>query len=118
MKIKILLFVHLAVALTLTACGVGGAASSAASPEGEWTLLTLNGVPLLAGSAINATFMDEKVTGYSGCNSYGGAYTVKGDALELGEIAMTLMACLEDGGWVGASLYESAVERGEIPPGQ
>lgn len=97
MKIKIWLFVYLAVALTLTACTVGGSTVSAASPEGEWTLLTLNGAPLLAGSTINVAFAEGKITGYSGCNSYGGAYTVKGDTLQLGEIAMTLMACVEDG---------------------
>jgi len=101
MKTKIWLFVYLVVVLTLplilTACDVRDAGGSAASPDGEWALLTLNGAPLLAGSAINATFDEEKITGYSGCNSYGGAYTVKGDALQLGEIAMTQMACLEDG---------------------
>lgn len=97
MKTKILLFAYLAVAFTLTACGVGGADGSVASPEGEWTLLTLNGAPLLADSTITATFEEGKITGYSGCNSYGGAYTVKGADLQLGEIAMTLMACLEEG---------------------
>jgi heat shock protein HslJ len=97
MKMKTWMLVFLTLASTLTACSVGGAASNAASLEGEWTLQTLNGVPLLAGSAINATFAEGKITGYSGCNSYGGAYTVKGGGLELGEIAMTLMACLEDG---------------------
>ena len=97
MKIKTLLFAYLAVALTLTACGTGRAAESAASLAGKWTLLTLNGAPLLAGSMINATFEEGKITGFSGCNSYGGAYTVKGAGLQLGEIAMTLMDCLEDG---------------------
>lgn len=97
MKMKVGMFVYLAVALTLTACGVGGAAGSAASLAGEWTLLTLNGESLLAGSTITATFEDDKITGYSGCNVYGGAYTVKGAGLQLGEIAMTQMACLEDG---------------------
>ncbi len=93
MKMKLLILWLLAMAVTLTACGSG----SAAFPEGEWTLLTLNSASLLAGSTINATFEEGKITGYSGCNSYGGAYTVKGAGLQLGEIAMTVMACLEDG---------------------
>jgi len=101
MKTKIWLFVYLAVALTLpltlTACGAGGAAGGAASPDGEWTLLTLNGDPLLAGSAINMTFEDDKINGYSGCNSYFGSYTVTGSAIRFEEVGMTLMACLEDG---------------------
>ncbi len=104
---KTWMFVFLAGALTLTACGRG--AVIAASPEGEWTLQTLNGAPLLAASAINATFEDGKITGYSGCNSYGGAYTVKGDGLQLGEIAITEMACLEDGVMEQEQAYMAAL---------
>jgi len=111
MKMKIWLFAYLAVALTLTSCGAGDAAGRAASLEGEWTLLTLNSAPLLAGSAINATFAEGKITGYSGCNSYGGSYTVKGDSLELGEIAMTLMACPEEGIMEQEQAYMEALSK-------
>lgn len=98
MKMKSWMFVFLAVALTFTACGVGGAASSAASLEGEWTLLTLNGAPLLPSTTINVTFADgQEVGGFSGCNSYGGAYTAKGGVLHFGQLEMTEMACLEEG---------------------
>ena len=69
MKMKTWLFVYLAVTLTLTACAVGGVAGGAASLAGEWTLLALHGAPLLAGSTINATFDEGKITGYSGCTS-------------------------------------------------
>lgn len=109
MKMKIWLFGCVAVALMLTACGASRVAVSAASPEGEWTLQTLNGDPLLAGSAINTTLEDGKITGHSGCNSYGGTYTVKGADLQLGEIAMTLMACMEDGVMEQEQAYMAAL---------
>ncbi len=113
MKMKTWMFVFLTVVLTLpltlTACGAGDSAGSDASPEGVWTLQTLNGAPLLAGSTINVTFEEGKITGYSGCNSYGGTYTAKGAALQLGEIAMTLMACLEDGVMEQEQAYMAAL---------
>ena len=38
-------------------------------------------------------FEDGRFSGSSGCNRYGGSYTVEGEILELGEIASTRMAC-------------------------
>ncbi|HOT90911.1 MAG TPA: META domain-containing protein [Anaerolineae bacterium] len=109
MKMKTLLFIYLALMMTLTACGVGDAAGSTAPLEGEWTLLTLNNAPLLAGSTINVRFEDDKITGYSGCNSYGGTYTAKNTTLQLGEIAVTLMACLDDGVMMQEQAYLKAL---------
>ncbi|MGH3038493.1 MAG: META domain-containing protein, partial [Gaiellaceae bacterium] len=43
--------------------------------------------------APSATFADGMVTGSTGCNRFGGPYTVDGDSLELGEIAQTAMGC-------------------------
>ncbi len=63
----------------------------------------LEGVPwVLAGgidvegweeNAPSATFEGGKVTGSTGCNRYGGQYTVDGDALEITQVASTLRAC-------------------------
>jgi heat shock protein HslJ len=97
MKMKTCLFVYLTLTLALTACGAGGTTSSAASLEGEWTLLTLNGASLLPDSTINIAFADEQVSGFSGCNRYGGTYTVKGSALDFAELAVTAMACFKEG---------------------
>jgi heat shock protein HslJ len=38
-------------------------------------------------------FANGKVTGSGGCNQFGGSYTQDGDALEIGEIVSTQMAC-------------------------
>lgn len=43
--------------------------------------------------APSATFDAEQVGGFTGCNYYGGPYTVDGSTLELGEIGMTLIGC-------------------------
>jgi heat shock protein HslJ len=85
-----------AVAIMVTACGSGGSTNGAASLEGEWRLLTMNDAPLLPDSTITLTFEGEKLSGYSGCNSYGGPYTQTGSNLRVGMVAMTLMACLDD----------------------
>ncbi|HEX5949832.1 MAG TPA: META domain-containing protein [Actinomycetota bacterium] len=52
---------------------------------------------VLAGTEITATFDTEgKVAGSGGCNGYGAPYTVDGNAVQIGEIAATQMACAPD----------------------
>lgn len=58
---------------------------------------------VLAGTRITATFdAAGKVAGIAGCNGFGASYTVDGEAIQIGEIAATAMACEPD---------ESAQER-------
>jgi heat shock protein HslJ len=99
----------LVAAATLAACSAGGVGGSVASIEGEWTLLTLNGQPLLPHSTINATFEDGQIGGFSGCNSYGGSYTLTGSRLNFGMVAMTLMACLDEGVMEQEQAYTKAL---------
>jgi heat shock protein HslJ len=51
--------------------------------------------PIIAGSELTLTFdgAAQMVSGRSGCNSYGGNYTVEGDKITFDEITSTLMAC-------------------------
>ena len=109
MKIKFLLLVFIAVAMMLTACGDFKTAGRVADLEGEWTLLTLNGASLLVDSTINIAFADEQVSGFSGCNSYGGSYTVKGSTLDFEELAVTAMACFKEGVMAQEQAYTSAL---------
>ena len=52
--------------------------------------------PVIAGSTITLAFeADGQISGYSGCNSYGGSYSERGQALEFGEITSTLKACAD-----------------------
>jgi heat shock protein HslJ len=45
------------------------------------------------GLSATATFANGMVGGKSGCNSYTGPYTVAGDGLSIGQLAVTSMAC-------------------------
>ncbi|MFM8322211.1 MAG: META domain-containing protein [Chloroflexota bacterium] len=40
-----------------------------------WTLSTINGQPLLPGTAITLQFLDGRLAGFAGCNDYSGRYT-------------------------------------------
>ncbi len=107
-----------AVALVLAACSSGGgsAATDAASPaasaeapssapgaapaiEGTtWQLTEYAGpqgntVPVPDKLAATASFEGGTVSGTGGCNNYNGTYTLDGDTIKVGPLAMTRMAC-------------------------
>lgn len=76
--------------LTLTAC-----ARDRADPLNgtKWILTSYNGTPPLAGTTVTITFEDGRVTGSSGCNSYGGSYKLDGTKIRISALVSTLMAC-------------------------
>jgi heat shock protein HslJ len=58
-----------------------------------------NQTPILAGSQITVEFrVDGTVGGSAGCNTYSGSYQVDGDKLQIGQLASTMMACLDPAG--------------------
>lgn len=63
----------------------------------SWSLLEMNGRSALEGTTVTASFADGNVSGSGGCNSYGGAYKVNGDKLQIKELVSTLMACADTG---------------------
>jgi heat shock protein HslJ len=71
-----------------------GSAQDATLTGQEWSLVTIGGAPLPAGSGITASFgEDGTVTGSGGCNQYTGPYTVDGESLSVGPLAATRMSC-------------------------
>jgi imidazolonepropionase-like amidohydrolase/heat shock protein HslJ len=72
-------------------------ASDASLAGKEWTLESLGSeaiAPATGGRPVTITFgADGRVSGSGGCNRFSGAYTLRGDALELGPLAATKMAC-------------------------
>ena len=78
--------VGLAAILAMAGCGDddGGAAAGAPSFED---------VPWAHEAGPSAMFSGGTVSGSTGCNRYTASYTQAGDALEIGEIATTNMAC-------------------------
>lgn len=89
----------LAVAM-LVALPVGTAAQDAATrPEGsEWHLVSYDaeGEPMTVPWMLDATLVleDGAVSGYNGCNTFTGSYTLDGTSLTFDEpFAVTRMAC-------------------------
>jgi heat shock protein HslJ len=83
---------------TLAACGEddGGSAASATSLEGiPWVVESGLKTPGWEKTPPGATFKDGAVSGPTGCNRFHASYEVDGDALKLGTIATTEMACPE-----------------------
>ncbi len=77
---------------------VGGCVNSD-TPSGDildgtsWTLYAYRKTLPIEGTTITANFKDGEVRGSAGCNSYFGSYQVDGSRIQIGDLAMTLMAC-------------------------
>ena len=91
---NVLLFLLL-ISLLLSACTQqetslqGTWALTAYGPEGATT-------PVAADSQASIAFNDDgTMTGNSGCNGFGGEYSVEGDQIEFSGLVSTLMACEE-----------------------
>jgi heat shock protein HslJ len=66
-----------------------------------WTLASLNGQPLLPGTAITLQFMQGQLAGFASCNSYNGSYaaTDNGDGtygIVTGQVSAGRRACPSD----------------------
>ncbi len=77
-----------------------------------WELAALGGQPPAAGSTITLAFADGRLSGFAGCNSYGGEYTIEADQLRPDMLAQTLMACLEPGLMAQEQAYMQALTGG------
>jgi heat shock protein HslJ len=65
-----------------------------------WKLVSIAGEPYVHASPnreprIQFRHGEDRLTGFTGCNDFTGSYSVDGDRLQLGEIAVTQKACLE-----------------------
>jgi heat shock protein HslJ len=104
--------VSLALLLAFAAgCGDDDDESEPASFVGvPWLLSSGVDVEGWEATAPSATFTDDTVGGFTGCNRFTASYTVDGDALELGAIASTQMACAPPADTVERA-YVAALER-------
>ena len=85
-------------ALSLAGCGGSGSISGDPLDGTAWELAAYRKSRPISGTTITATFEDGRVYGSGGCNSYSGSYQVSGDAITVGALAWTEMACLEPDG--------------------
>lgn len=79
----------------LSACA---AKQPSASLAGSWKLTSYGPAnaptPAVADAEAGLTFKEDgTLTGNSGCNGFGGSYTVDGDQVTFKDIVSTLMAC-------------------------
>ncbi len=77
-----------------------------------WELAALGGQPPAAGSTITLAFADGRLSGFAGCNSYGGDYTIEADRLRPDMLAQTLIACPEPGLMAQEQAYMQALTAG------
>ena len=87
----------LVICLAVTACSTKNEEPSA-SLIGPWKLTSYGPADARTAAVPDAgaalTFnQDGTVTGNSGCNGFGGSYTVEGDKITFKDIVSTLMAC-------------------------
>ena len=85
----------LVICLAVSACAPK---ETTASLVGTWKLTAYgpaeSPTPAVADVEASLTFNEDgTVTGNSGCNGFGGNYTVEGDQITFSEIISTLMAC-------------------------
>lgn len=64
----------------------------------RWHVETIDGNSPMGGTELTLEFGDGQVSGTTGCNSFGGGYQVAGPELSFGDLAQTLMACLDPQG--------------------
>jgi len=75
-------------------------AAAQAITDREWQLVAFGAAndpvgPTARGVTLRLDAATRRASGYAGCNGYGGAFTLRGDSLSFGDLAMTRMACAE-----------------------
>jgi heat shock protein HslJ len=60
---------------------------------GPWLVEDVNGGGVIDAARLDLTFAENRVSGKSGCNSYGGAWRQDGATIKLGPLMGTRMAC-------------------------
>ena len=96
-SMRLLALTVLVLALLLSACS-GGSASGDPLSGTSWMLASIDGSAPISGVVATAAFSDGKVSGSSGCNSYGGAYELDGEQIHFSDLVSTLMACTDPQG--------------------
>ncbi len=101
-------FVVFWLGLALAACST---VSESALRGTSWKLTELAGLPVLTDSTPTLLFEDEHVGGNTSCNSFSGTYQMSAEKLTFGELASTMMACLEPSVMEQESAYLAALSR-------
>jgi heat shock protein HslJ len=85
----------------VTALALACAACTTIAPSGstfdgsEWRVAAISGRTTPMDGNYYVNFQGGRISGRFGCNNWTGSYSVAGDMLTAGEVAMTRMACIE-----------------------
>ena len=79
---------------TVSGCGGGTIAPNTLAGT-SWSVVSVNGRPVSGGGDYYVQFSDKTLSAKFGCNAMGGAYSVNGDHLSVGNLQQTLMGCPE-----------------------
>jgi heat shock protein HslJ len=75
-------------------CGEDGGADASQLEDTPWVLTSGAEITLPATVAPSALFSAGEVSGSTSCNQYSGPYELDGDSLDIGQLTMTLIACV------------------------
>ena len=107
MKINKSLFaLTLVLTLSLAACGTSERDTDL--KDTSWSLIEVNGQPILDGTNPTLVFEEDRAGGNGSCNAFGGHYTAENGKLTFGPIESTLMYC--EGTMDQESAYFSALQ--------
>jgi len=103
---KSLFVLTLVLTLSLAACGTSQ--RDADLENTAWSLIEVNGQPILDGTNPTLVFEDDRAGGNGSCNTFSGDYTAENGKLTFGPIVSTLMFC--DGFMDQESAYLTALQ--------
>jgi heat shock protein HslJ len=83
-----------ALGLFLSACGFSIPIRPPIEPS-RWNVIAINRQPTPASESYQVAFQNGQFSGRLGCNSFGGAYQVRGGVMTVGPVNSTEMACPE-----------------------
>jgi heat shock protein HslJ len=86
--------------------------AQAEDPTGtQWQLVSIDSAPVLADTNITLSLnANGQAGGSSGCNSYGGSYTISAGSITISDLFSTMMACLDDGIMQQETAYLAALQ--------
>lgn len=119
---KIVLGLGMASALTLTACtttpsGSDVKTSTAPITDKTWIVTHINGEAVSTKPtdhnipSLQLDSKEQRFSGADGCNRLMGSYTVTGSQITFGQIAGTMMACLDENIQKTSQSYTKALEQ-------
>lgn len=79
---------------TVSGCGGGTIAPNTLAGT-SWSVVSVNGRPAPGGGDYYIQFSDNRLGAKFGCNAMGGAYSINGDHLSVGNLEQTLIGCPE-----------------------